>query len=119
MALNFDLGEITDWRDLEEVDDDGKRQLNGQTQYLIMSMMAIGMPRITYENAAEVAARLHTAGLFGQETVVDVVERHIGLRTNVSYETTAKWAVRSLNGTIEDYEHIINYRREMAAKKEA
>ena len=127
MALSYDLGRIADWENVCKItatEDDpmngvkkGDRIQNPVTTTLIWATMAVGMGSITEQNAQQFYCRLAAyEKLFGpmmyrgtdwpegQEpniTAEDVI-LHIGLGTNVSLETDAKWKNRIFSHFVGD-----------------
>ena len=109
MSLNWDLTKIADYRTVC-ISDYGtpEAKLRGITEGMIWSTVAVGMGNITEKNAAEFYARIalheQVHGAIMSEMVDGVVtprpitaadvEAHIGLWTNVTTETTAKWSSR-------------------------
>ena len=113
MSLNYDLGEIPDYKNLcwlpDEVDEDGKEtfSINPVTRALTFHAMSIGMREITKKNWKEffirVAALEAVEGAFlhgfDEEekksfprpiTKEDVVN-HIGLATNVTTRNASEF----------------------------
>jgi len=109
MSLDWDLTKIENSENIcWKKDDDGQEYMNPCTESLIWMTMAIGIGKITEENAADVYARISMwEDLFdtmmskfenGKRIAVpitaqDVVD-HIGLRTNVGKETEASFRKR-------------------------
>lgn len=121
MSLNWDATSIKYFKDnpdelLVEVPysyGDGEStytDLNVETKSLVFGSMSIGMGTITEKNHLEFYARWKTLekldrgfylyAIFNdgekdcQKLTLDVVKKHIGLSTNVSYESQGKWAER-------------------------
>lgn len=101
MALNYDLTKIAD-QDALWIGDDDDAPMNPVTNALIHATMAIGMPTITAENVTEVWARISVwqdilgamlvgPGGIDQFVTPDDVRAHIGLKTNASALTNAKF----------------------------
>lgn len=105
MSLDFQLNAITNWKEVCFVEVDGRRQIAPATQALIFSTMAVGIGHLTTERLDEFHWRLQVwEKLHGFElTPREVVIQHIGLRTNVSYETHSKWRKRTLDNSWADY----------------
>ena len=108
MSLDWGVGDIKDWREYCWEGEEGERQLNPVTNALIWETMVIGMNRITDKNWEEFAERVHIsqqvygallrceAGLIDDEgdelfVLPCDVKRHIGLHTNASPLTKAKF----------------------------
>lgn len=100
MALHWDVKEVADWKQLQEEE-------SGITACVVWATMFVGIPRITADNAAEFARRVHVwedvNGRIRSDdkriTLADV-ERRIGLWTNASRETRRQFeakVLRSLN----------------------
>ncbi|MFD6934690.1 hypothetical protein ACFWAP_00845 [Streptomyces goshikiensis] len=101
MAVNFDLSEIKSYKRLWISYPDSGRQLNGVTETLVFSMLAIGVQRISERNWSEVLWRLrqheelYGALLMSADGPVSFSEKHvrrnIGLRVNASLLTDAQF----------------------------
>lgn len=114
MALHWELGRIANWEAVtQEVADydapmdgikKGDKLLRIVTQVLVRATMSVGMGRITEENHEEFFCRLRLleqvdgARMYGPAPdhkprfiTLGEVRDHIGLSTNVSAETNAKW----------------------------
>lgn len=111
MSLNWNIGDIENYKELHECtnpdapEDERLYKLNGITDALIWATMAVGMGKITESNYEAFYARLRFAEKLNgnmalkwdEETEehvpldVEDVKRHIGLSTNVSPETKAKF----------------------------
>jgi hypothetical protein len=107
MSLNWNLEQIRNYETVCWIrnEETGERErMNPVTEALIFNSMAIGIGRITADNAAEVYARtsilegingalLHKRG----EPVMitfDDISAHVGLWCNVSFESRKEWAMR-------------------------
>lgn len=104
MSLNWNLTEIKDHERvcfvIADSDDAahgvkaGDRLLSNVTHALIWRTMAVGIGSLTDKTAAEFATRntiwCQLNG-FANDLTIEQIHAHIGLRTNVSYETKAKW----------------------------
>lgn len=123
MSLNFKLDKIKDYKTLcwVRLDADGEK-LNPVTDGLIWSTMSIGLGEITEKNINEWLVRLQFSDkLFGTLLIKagengERVERpitreelvaHIGLRTNVTNETRAKWMKRMTERFMSDAEYAL------------
>jgi hypothetical protein len=117
MSLNWDLSKIKDQETLCWVGVADDAPMNPITEALIFASIAIGTPMITAENVAEAYTRLSMWQDVVGALVVDVggadrfvtpddVRAHIGLKTNASAYTTAKF-----NG------YIIKALREQAKRR--
>lgn len=105
MSLDWNLEDIKDWETVTRTEDG---TMNPVTHALIMSTMGVGMGSITEANADEFAWRLDLYQHWFGALLVDVedgeftahvvspaeVRQHIGLHTNVSLETRARWLKR-------------------------
>lgn len=118
MALHWNLEGIADRQTvcfMLAVDDErmsgikrGERILNPVTNALIWATMAVGIGKLTADNVDEFWTRLQLldrldGGSFCEDmdgTKLDRgdVERHVGLSTNVTNETRAKWIKRVVDG---------------------
>lgn len=116
MSLNWDISKVKNWEELYdkgtwkndfefEPDPKGKeKRLQTRTDALIWVTMSVGMGQITEKNHEEFFKRvafLETIGsayrMRGGKPVkytLEDIKRHIGLSTNVSTETQAKWLKR-------------------------
>jgi hypothetical protein len=119
VSLNWTVGQIADWETVcymtapcdipSQGITEGDRMLNPVTNALIWSTIAVDLPGITRENAAEFYARLRfTERLNGPMLIraevdgkrpegeaafitVDEVIDHIGLTANVTRKSRAAW----------------------------
>ena len=69
------------------------REEKPDTYYFAIGSMAIGVPEITEKNYREVYARHKFLNDKFSYTLEDV-KNHIGMKTNVSSETTKRWLSR-------------------------
>lgn len=104
MALNFDVSAVADFKTITTHPTDANKW-HPVTEALTWHAMIIGVPVITQENAGEFFRRVaiweHITGpmLSGQRnldwriTMSDVIN-HVGLRTNASSLTNAKFAAK-------------------------
>jgi hypothetical protein len=112
MSLNWDMSKVEDHRDL--IDNEW-----GITQAVIWMTMAVGMQEITKDNVGEFCRRaallqaVDGPWLVGGIYVTDeMIQKYVGLGTNVSNETWAKWAKRQLS----DVDRLIERQREESAR---
>ena len=101
MSLDWGVGDIKDWREYCWEGEEGEHRLNPVTNALIWETIVIGMNRITEKNWEEFAERVHISQQVhgaclhfkGEEIFVLPcdVKRHIGLHTNASPVTKAKF----------------------------
>ena len=101
MALHWNVTEITAREGEAFVwpkDEHGEQRLNGLVECVIWATMFVGLPTITDANAEEFAVRLaqweHGLGCLstrGTPITPDEVRRCIGLTTNASSHTRAKF----------------------------
>ena len=116
MPLTWDLTDITDYKQVCWItEDEGmgeeKKRLDPVTHSLVMATMSISMGEITAKNADEFYARISIIDrLFGGFLIEDGkpayltpehIRAHVGLRTNVSEETRAKWLKRVIGGEMD------------------
>ena len=76
---------------------DGGYPYADSTYYLIMGSMAIGIGEITEKNYGEVFTRhmfLHQIINTPRKITLEQVYNNIGLKTNVAFETKARWITR-------------------------
>ena len=98
MSLNYELGRIKDW---EKVCKTEEGNISFQTEGLIWACLVIDMGQITQKNWKKFVNRLKVhEHLYGgdkliprkdDESLEDVVQRHIGLTTNVATTTAAAY----------------------------
>lgn len=113
MPLNFSLDEIDNynelWEEIETGPEKGRYKLNKVSEYLTYATMFVGIQKITKDNyekfynrlvAFEKVAGKHLMRNVGSDQVPrwiqrhiekEEVERHIGLGTNASRMTPAKF----------------------------
>lgn len=98
MALHYELKGIANWEEVCKTPD-GK--MNPDTEFLIFATMAVGIGHITTDNWGEFAARLKLASMTATRPYdipePSVIKAHVGLRTNVSPETRAKFTKRMMD----------------------
>ena len=109
MSLNYNLGEIEDWKTTCTNEDGSTSAL---TEILIFATMAIGMNEVTESNADEFFVRLNllekTNGAFlvrdGKPRFVtrDEVRDHVGLHTNASRVPRGKWSKKLVDDMIDN-----------------
>lgn len=107
MSLNFELSGIPEWETTCYTGTGDDRRLSGVTETLIFATILVGYGRITEANVDDFVLRIaqHQAAagplMRGWDdeakafvpvpvTAADV-RRHIGLRTNASPKSAAKW----------------------------
>ena len=114
MSLNWSIENVENFKEVcwvPDPDDEEMVHLNPVTHNLIWTTISIGMGEITEKNAEEfylrtsMWQRLSDLWTAEERLTYEDVLRHIGLHTNVSYETKTKWLNRMY-----DYE-----KREVAA----
>jgi hypothetical protein len=121
MALHWNIENVKDSDSLkvqEGTDSDGALlyRLHHKTEALIFACISVGIGTITEDNAAEFYARIriiegargamcygpipegHTGRPPEDPFTIGDIRRHIGLGTNVSYETREQWAQRMIVG---------------------
>lgn len=104
MSLDYQLEKITGYKELCWVPNpEGEGVImNPVTQNLIFSTISVGIGEITVLNYEEfyfrnnIMERLIDIPRNNRLTVQDVID-HIGLSTNVSFETRAKWLKRHID----------------------
>jgi hypothetical protein len=119
MSLNFELGGIENWKSLH----DEKNQPLPKTRDIIFSTISAGIGVITEKNYVEFYLRVAAADAMsqwpkGEPITLDDVKRHIGLRTNVTFEPAGKWFKRILDADISEIQYRIRRDAEAASKKE-
>lgn len=104
MSLNFDLTGIDDYENKCWVEGDpavpsitGQR-LHPRTEKIIFLTMYVGLPTITATNLVEFATRVEMYQVMFEDSTEYItlgdLRAHIGLSTNVSKETSARWRNR-------------------------
>jgi hypothetical protein len=101
MSLNYVLDKIEDyenlcWEPTGEVDSNGDElvRINSKTEAIIFATMALGINKITEKNLVEWATRCKLAagvGYLSKKITVEDLRAHIGLSTNASPLTAAKF----------------------------
>ena len=135
MALNWDVSKI---KDFEEVcflyhEDDGRRKVKGVTNALIWHTMLVGMGQITEKNYEKffvrsqmavratrnypVSAITEDGGYEHRGFTLAEIRAHIGLSTNASTDTKAKFKKRVVAWLEGDAE--LELRRQKERKEEA
>ena len=124
MSLNWDLTKIKNYEELcWKKDEDDTVRLNVVTDSLIWLTMAIGIGKITEENAPEVYGRIAAyEKLFGSFMIQfdnngkqrvyitpEDVNNHIGLSTNVSKETEASFRKRIVDNFMREQKQKFKY----------
>ena len=87
---------------------DGGYPYADSTYYLIMGSMAIGIGEITEKNYGEVFTRhmfLHQIINTPRKITLEQVYNNIGLKTNVAFETKARWITRIAKGEYKSLEN--------------
>tara|TARA_Y100001963_G_C6710396_1_gene413982 strand:+ start:783 stop:1160 length:378 start_codon:yes stop_codon:yes gene_type:complete len=87
---------------------DGGYPYSDSTYYLIMGSMAIGIGEITEKNYGEVFTRhmfLHQIINTPRKITLEQVYNNIGLKTNVAFETKARWITRIAKGEYKSLEN--------------
>ena len=136
MALNWNVENIENYKNVCWIVDGDEKRMNPVTETLIFATMGVGLGRITDKNVDEFAARfrilerIHGAFLYkpgpdGDGHVDWFLDdedfiAHIGLGCNVSDETRAKWAsrlfVNKQSSETEQYARNFRVRRTKAEK---
>jgi hypothetical protein len=124
MSLNWNLTNIKNYEELcWQKNEDDTVKLNVVTESLIFIGMAIGIGKITEDNASEVFGRISMyEKLFGATMCVfndkgkeqvfitpEDVNAHIGLSTNVSKETEASFRKRMTDNFMRDKKRQFEY----------
>lgn len=117
MSLNFELTDIPAWETTCYSGTGDDRRLSGVTETLIFATMIVGLGRISAANVDEFSLRIaqhqlaagplmrgwdEDTSTFVPVKVTDAdVRAHIGLRTNASAKSAARWKA-DLLGTLTD-----------------
>lgn len=107
MALTWSLEKIENYKDLcweDDPNNEGKVKLSSLTEIMIFGCLGTGHQSITEENWTEYYARMKfQEKIIGAFLIKDYKDRfiepeevkaHIGLSTNATNETRAKWLKR-------------------------
>lgn len=108
MSLNYDLTAIDNSDEVCWTGQPGERTMQPVTETLIWATMLVGISQITEKNYREFYLRDKMLYLDSTLTVADC-KRHIGLKTNATDKTRAKF-----NGTLVS---IYRERAERAARE--
>jgi hypothetical protein len=111
MSLNWNVSKIHDYENVCWVKkEDGSEVLNGATNCLIWSTMAVGLGEISENNLEEWLWRLEFLKGVGRTEPnlcdLDLLEQHIGLKCNVIDEPRGKWS----NRIIKTFKQDIDYK---------
>ena len=116
MSLDYELGEIANYKEVCYTGEPGQRKMSGVTHALIFVTMSVDIGHITEKNYLEFYTRAKfVAALFGstlyeadehgghreRDFTIEEVRAHIGLGTNVHDKTRAHFVKR----------HVDNYFR--------
>jgi len=98
MSLDYNLSKIDNWESLCKTEDGG---LSSQTEGLIWATLVVDMGAITEKNWTKFANRIKAhESLYGGDKLIPrnenvsldyIVQRHIGLTTNVATTTAAAY----------------------------
>jgi hypothetical protein len=127
MSLNWDISKVRNNNEVCKINvGTAEQRLNPVTEGLIYATLTVGLGEITEKNVDEWMLRLgFTDRLHGTLLKKDRQDRpftreevvaHIGLRTNVSKETRAKFIKRHTESYFRDAEY---YQRQEAEQKKA
>ncbi len=96
MSLNYDLTGVEGWTALNWSTD---------VEPVIFATMSTGIGRITRENYMEFAFRYNTwlKANGWDPAPVSMIEKMVGLKTNVGFETNAKWQKRFFDNQRRDF----------------
>jgi len=79
------------------------------TQAMVFATIGVGIGAVTEANWQEFYARMKLGYYWNDaEITPDVVRRYIGMRTNVSFETRAKWLKRVMGSRLDEYVYQAN-----------
>lgn len=113
MSLNWNIDRIANFETVcLNTAEDGTRTLRPATEGLIWATMLVGLNGITEKNAPQFYARLsvweslngaiRSNATQSQPYTVEEVRAHIGLGTNATIETDAKWGKRLIERALTD-----------------
>lgn len=105
MSLDYNLGEIKDWKKVCQADDGALKPL---THQLIFMSMVVDLAAITSKNIGEWRFRMaFYSRIYGEDRKLpsrDDLVKHIGLRTNVATLSRAAWMRRHVKSVSEQIE---------------
>lgn len=101
MALTYDYTQV---KDSSEVMFDADDFMRADTQSIIFATMSVGMGHITNDNFFEFVTRLRVCEkLRGWDEIsTERIRQHIGLSTNVPFESRTSWLKRWLDYEMDD-----------------
>lgn len=116
MSLNYDLTKIKNWETVCK--DDGSLTINDTTESLVFLTMATDLNGITEKNLDEWLFRLQVMRLahWGEahrivslplKDVYCILQKYVGLSTNVSTKTRTSWLKRVTVNLKYDAEHAV------------
>lgn len=118
MSLDYDLGDIKDWKKVCQEEDGAMKPL---THQLIFMCMVVDLTAITDKNIDEWRFRMaFYSRIYGEDRKLpsrDDLVKHIGLRTNVSTLSRAAWMKRHVKAVSEQVERSIHVLDKMANVK--
>ena len=105
MSLSIDVAKVYDWKNYcyikvqDETTGEEYDEYNPATKYLAWGSMGIGIGEITQLNYKEVYLRhlfMTKLSAYSNEMLITLedVRKNIGLKTNVTHESKAKWLNR-------------------------
>ena len=107
MSLDYELGNIANYKEVCYTGEPGQRKMSGVTHALIFVTMSVDIGHITEKNylefytRAKFVAALHGRTLYRDRTesefTVEEIRAHIGLHTNVSDRTRAHFVKRHVD----------------------
>ena len=112
MSLDYQLGEIANFKEVCYEGEPGKRKMSGVTHAIIFTTMAVDIGHITEKNyiefhtRAKFVAALHGSALYEadehggyeeRDFTLEEIKAHIGLGTNVADKTRAYFVKRHVD----------------------
>ena len=112
MSLDYQLGEIANYKEVCYTGEPGERKMSGVTHALIFVTMSVDIGHITEKNYLEFYTRTKFfAALFGshlyeadehggykeRDFTIEEIQAHIGLGTNVTDRTRAYFVKRHID----------------------
>lgn len=112
MSLSYELTDINNYERLCWEDLNGEQVLSNVTEAIVFATMYVDIGTITKANADEFYIRYdmfcRASGMTNRLSISDIKD-HIGLRTNVSTETKAKFQQKVLNVLRDSAESQLRY----------
>ena len=123
MSLVIDVAKVYDWKNYcyiktqDEKTGEEYDEYNPATKYLAWGSMGIGIGEITQLNYKEVYLRhlfMTKLSAYSNEMLITLedVRKNIGLKTNVTHESKAKWLNRISKAMYWELEHNMEWKEQ-------